>query len=82
MARRTTKVRSRRSSGSRGRSTGRVARRSVRATSTRRSSSRKRAAPQTRKIVIEFAGSAPVRSGEPVSIGQKVAPRPRVRPRM
>lgn len=82
MARARSKVRSGGKRRSNSRPAARKSRSYARPARARRSGSRKSAAGGTRKIVIEFAGAAPVRSGDPVSIGQKVAPRPRVRPKM
>lgn len=90
MARRATRRRAstaRRSGGSsRGysvRSAGRVR---SRAGAPRKSSGRGRArsasrAPQTVRIVLEHAGAAPVREGQQVDIGMKVAKAPRLKPR-
>lgn len=90
MARRATRRRAstaRRSGGSsRGygvRSTGRgtaragASRKSARRGSTRRASR----GPQTVRIVLEHAGAAPVREGQQVDIGMKVAKAPRLKPR-
>lgn len=38
-------------------------------------------APQTVRIVLEHAGAAPVREGQQVDIGMKVAKAPRLKPR-
>ena len=46
-----------------------------------RSSATRRSAPRGGRIVIEVVQSGAVRSGEPVSIGQKVASAPRLKPR-
>lgn len=76
--------RGRRTVGGRKRGTASRARSSVRGASTaRRRSARPRArsAPQTVRIVLETAGEAPVRAGQAVGIGSKVAPQPRVKPR-
>jgi len=47
----------------------------------RRSGSRSTRAPQTVRIVLEHAGAAPVREGQQVDIGMKVAKAPRLKPR-
>lgn len=47
----------------------------------RRSSAPRAAKHQTVRIVLETAGAQPVREGEAVGIGQKVAKAPRVKPR-
>jgi len=41
----------------------------------------RRASPRSGRLVIEVVQSGAVRSGEPVSIGQKVASAPRLKPR-
>ena len=46
-----------------------------------RSTGARRAAPRSGRLVIEVVQSGSVRSGEPVSIGQKVASAPRLKPR-
>jgi len=82
------KKRSSRSGGSRGGySSRKPAKRSYRASAPRKRTARsgKRASAsrghQTVRIVLETAGQAPVREGEAVGIGQKVAKSPRVKPR-
>ena len=47
----------------------------------RRSGGRAYSAPQTVRIVLEHAGAAPVREGQQVDIGMKVAKAPRLKPR-
>ena len=83
MARRRTRSTSRRSSrGARSprRSAGwRTPQRSYR--SRARSAGARRASPRSGRLVIEVVQSGAVRSGEPVSIGQKVASAPRLKPR-
>ena len=41
----------------------------------------RRAAPRQGRLVIEVVQSGAVRAGEPVSIGEKVASAPRLKPR-
>ena len=41
----------------------------------------RRGSPRSGRLVIEVVQSGAVRSGEPVSIGQKVASAPRLKPR-
>lgn len=87
MARRAAKTSSRRSysgngkrkSGPSGRSYGASASRAPRRP---RSGGRASGRQQTVRVVIEHAGAAPVRAGDAVSISQKVAAKPRVKPRM
>lgn len=90
MAKRTTR-RGSRSTGRAGRSSGgyrsgrtsRVGtRRAAPRKSARRGSARRTTrAPQTVRIVLEHAGAAPVREGQQVDIGMKVAKAPRLKPR-
>ena len=83
MARRRTRSTARRSSRSSyapRRSTGRRStQRSYR--SRARSAGSRRAAPRQGRLVIEVVQSGAVRAGEPVSIGEKVASAPRLKPR-
>lgn len=90
MAKRTTRRRSgtARRSGSTARGYGSrvTSRRSTRRAAPRKSSGRGRSrstarAPQTVRIVLEHAGAAPVREGQQVDIGMKVAKAPRLKPR-
>lgn len=90
MAKRTTrrgKSTARRSgSTSRGYGSRKSAVRSYRRSAPRKSSGRGRSrsaarAPQTVRIVLEHAGAAPVREGQQVDIGMKVAKAPRLKPR-
>lgn len=90
MARRTTRYRSGAARRSSRTARGRVSRRAsygrARAVAPRKSSRRvgaRRAAraPQTVRIVLEHAGAAPVREGQQVDIGMKVAKAPRLKPR-
>jgi len=90
MARRTTRRTSRttrrsvsRGGGySRGRSSGAGTRYAApRKPARRRSGGRASRAPQTVRIVLEHAGQAPVREGQQVDIGMKVARAPRLKPR-
>lgn len=80
-ARRRSRVKStaRRTRTARSRS-GTYRRSSVRRTSTRRSSAR-RSTPRTSRVVVEIVQPGPVRAGEAVGIGEKVAPMPRLKPR-
>lgn len=48
---------------------------------TRRSTARRAATPRAARIVVEVVQPGAVRSGEPVGIGDKVAPMPRLKPR-
>jgi len=41
----------------------------------------RRAAPRSGRLVIEVVQAGAVRAGEPVSVGQKVASAPRLKPR-
>lgn len=41
----------------------------------------RRAAPRSGRLVIEVVQSGAVRAGDPVSVGQKVASAPRLKPR-
>lgn len=90
MAKRTT--RRRKSAGRRsGGYSGGYGRRSTsprlaRAAAPRKSAGRRRVGrtsrtPQTIRIVLEHAGAAPVREGQQVDIGTKVAKAPRLKPR-
>lgn len=90
MGRRSSKARTRRPvRNSRGRVTRKSsAKRSVRrapsrapAKRTRRKSVRAAASPRSVRIVLETAGSAPLRAGEAVGVGQKVARAPRLKPK-
>ena len=46
-----------------------------------RSSGARRSVPRSGRLVIEVVQSGAVRAGEPVSVGQKVASAPRLKPR-
>ena len=90
MARRTTRRRASASRGStrtaRGYGSGRAGGRRTRATASRKPARRSGArrasrAQQTVRIVLEHAGAAPVREGQQVDIGMKVAKAPRLKPR-
>lgn len=89
MAKRTRRSASRsarRSSGARsGYGKRSASKRSYRAAAPRKSSRRRTARgaarPQTVRIVLEHAGASPVREGEQVGIGMKVAKAPRLKPR-
>lgn len=90
MARRTSRSSSRsrsRSVGGRGGYSGRKSGRgntryaAPRKPARRRAGSRAARAPQTVRIVLEHAGAAPVREGQQVDIGMKVAKAPRLKPR-
>lgn len=80
------KVSSRRTGSNRSRPVRRTARSRVAAAPRKRVSSRrrttaKRASPRAVRIVLETAGQNPVREGDAVGIGQKVATSPRLKPR-
>lgn len=89
MAKRTRRSASRSSRRSAGAGSGyrkrSASKRPYRAAAPRKSSGRRRARstarPQTVRIVLEHAGAAPVREGEQVGIGMKVAKAPRLKPR-